>query len=157
MSQRRRRLVATAALAQSAFSITAHAQAREHAFITGMCTLPDTMFDMNSVASTPSRTPALKPTASIPNFLHDNPRPPGYEGTVVVAFVVDARGVVVPSTVAVMSSSDPALSDWACTAARQLVFVPAEDGGHPVAAEATMPLTFRRPALPAPKDSTRRQ
>jgi TonB family protein len=142
-------------LAQIAFTMTAHAQAREHVFVTGMCTVPDTAFDMNSVASTPSRKPALRPMAPIPNFLHDNPRPPGYEGTVVVAFVVDARGGVVPSTVAVMSSTDPALSDWACTAARQLAFDPAEDGGHPVAAEAMMPWTFRRP-VPALRDSTGR-
>jgi TonB family protein len=110
-------------------------------FRTGMCPAP------NSVA-TPDLSAVVDGPAEPPRLLVDPPRYPdevrrdGYRGQVVLALVVDTLGVPMPGTAAVMSSTDPVLSRWACATARVLRFAPARHQGRPVAAQAVQPFAY---------------
>jgi TonB family protein len=114
-------------------------------FLTGMCTTPESDLGLDSLVARPERPPAIAPGFRMAPF-PDSLRAPGYEGTVETAFVVDVDGAVRAGTVAVMSSTDPALSRWACDAVPAMRFVPAQDGGRPVATQILVPFSYRIPA-----------
>ena len=66
----------------------------------------------------------------------------GQQGRVLLRVMVSAAGE--PSSVAVAASSGhPLLDRAALEAVRHWRFVPAEQGGHPVAAVADVPIVFR--------------
>jgi TonB family protein len=69
-------------------------------------------------------------------------REAGTAGTVMLRFVLDPRGRVVPGTVEVVSSTDPAFEQPARDITREMIFSPAKLNGHAVRVEVTLPLQF---------------
>jgi TonB family protein len=69
-------------------------------------------------------------------------REAGTSGTVMLRLVLDARGRVVPGTVEVISSTDPAFEQPALDTAGEMSFSPAKLGGQPVRVAVTLPLQF---------------
>ncbi|HEX5437801.1 MAG TPA: TonB family protein [Gemmatimonadaceae bacterium] len=136
----------------TAVALPLHAQQSTPVFLTGPCSRTDSarVVSLESVVASPEVAPmqkaGMRPPAAPSETQHA-----GYDGKVVVAFVVNAKGRVDPASVFVMSSSDSALSRWACRAAPDIQFSPARDHGHAVAAQAMLPFVFRGP--PAVKDS----
>lgn len=126
------------------------AQDGQHPFVRGPCAASDSALAPGSYVEQPERLPALKSGATFPSY-PDTVRTPGYSGRVVVAFVVEANGRVRPGSVAVISSTDPVLSRWACTAVLKVRFVPGRVRGKAVASQAVMPFEYRSapPAAPA--------
>ena len=112
------------------------------AFLTGVCTISDSLPDMSSVVAEPEARPSLLSMDSLPV-------PPtwasraDHDAKVVAAFVVDADGSVRPGTVGVMSSPDSALSRWACDMVPLMRFKAARHHGQAVAAQVLMPLAVR--------------
>jgi outer membrane biosynthesis protein TonB len=132
----------------------AHAQAAEArggAFLIGMCVHSDSL-DTRPYVEQPQRAAAQKRGMHLPPF-PEALRRPGWEGTVVAAFVVEVDGHVRPGSVAIISSDDPLLSEWACRAVPTMELYPARDDGHPVAAQALLPFTYRGPRITPPADS----
>jgi hypothetical protein len=75
--------------------------------------------------SAPRLLPGTVPGA--PMFLRD--RSGNYRGRVLLSFVVDSTGWVVPGTISVDESTDARLSEWACKVAVVLRYRPAHKGG----------------------------
>ena len=65
-----------------------------------------------------------------------------YEGRVVLAFVVDAEGRVIPGTSSIVESTDARLSEWACSIVADLRYVPATMAGKPVMALKEQPPSY---------------
>lgn len=124
--------------------------AGQDGFRTGMCRDADstTAPDLSHVVSAPAEPPRL--LVGPPRF-PDEVRRHGYRGQVVLALVVDTLGVPVPATAAIMSSTDPVLSRWACAAARVLRFTPARHDGGPVAAQAVQPFSYTAQVIRRPE------
>lgn len=136
--------------------IAAPAQATDAAqpFITGPCTASDSPMNLDSLVAEPEVRPtvlamdgSLVPPADVRANDHDM--------KMVVAFVVDTNGSVRPGTVALISSTDAALSKWACGVVPRMRFNAARDHGRAVATQVLMPFTFRPPgnSVPAPVSS----
>ena len=121
-------------------------------FVTGPCSPPDSlaMASLSQVVSNPEVPPMQKSGQGLPDFPAEVQRA-GYNGKVVVAFIVTAHGRVDPTSVVVMSSTDSRLSRWACKATPSIRFVPARDHGHAVTTQTMLPFIYHGP--PA-KDST---
>ena len=144
---RRHALLALLALsvAPSFRAIVAQNEGAKPPFLTGMCTTPDSDLGFDSLVVRPERPPAIAPGFRMAPF-PDTLRRPGYEGSVEAALVVGTDGAVRSGTVAVMSSTDPVLSRWACDAVPAMRFVPAQEGGRPVATQVLVPFSYRVPA-----------
>jgi TonB family protein len=106
-----------------------------------MCPRADSVAapDLSAVVDSPAEPPRL--LVGPPRY-PDEVRRDGYQGQVVLAMVVDTLGVPMPGTVAVMRSTDPVLSRWACAAARVLRYAPARHEGRPVPAQAVQPFAY---------------
>lgn len=124
------------------------------ASLTGPCTRTgsSSVISLKGIVDNPETPPMLKSGWHLPDFPAEVERP-GYEGKVVVAFIVNDHGRVEPSSVVVMSSTDSLLSRWACKVIPGIRFEPARDHGHPVRTQAVMPFIYH--GLPA-TDSTDR-
>lgn len=121
--------------------VSAQEPATTKPFLTGMCS-PDLFVDPDSIVAQPEQAPTLPVGFIMPRF-PDALHRPGYEGTVSVAFIVNADGSVRPRSVAVMQSTDPVLSRWACDSVPTIRFVPARHHGRAVATQVVMPFTYR--------------
>jgi outer membrane biosynthesis protein TonB len=123
----------------------ARAQATAPGFRTGFCVAPDTSGTLHpalaAMVSEPAEPPQLRPGSTMPAF-PDEVHRDGYQGLVVLAFVVDTLGRVVPETAEVVRSTDPALSRWGCRVVGTLRFAPARHEGRPVFAQAMQPFTY---------------
>jgi outer membrane biosynthesis protein TonB len=108
------------------------------------------MMALDSVTAHPEMPASLKRGTTLPPFPKAIMRP-GYDAVVMVAFVVDDRGRVVPASVFVMSSTDPILSRWACKIVPDIRFNPAEERGRAVASQTSLPFVLHGPPV---KDST---
>jgi len=64
------------------------------------------------------------------------------EGEVLAQFVVDARGMVEPSTLHVLKSTDPAFTKAVAAALPTMRFTPARVHGRPVKQVVELPFTF---------------
>lgn len=138
---RRTTLSTSLAVSVALPALSLSAQEERPPFLTGMCRPSVSSVASDSIVDRPERPPSLAPGSEIPRF-PEVLRRPGYNGTVVAAFVVDASGTVRPEAVAVMSSSDPILSTWACGVVPAMRFVPAWHGGRAVATEVRMPFRY---------------
>jgi TonB family protein len=113
-------------------------------FVTGVCTVSDSLLNLDALVVEPETAAELLSAVSMP-------MPPaqahaaGFEAKVVVAFIVDTTGVVRAGTTAVMSSTDAELSRWACDAVPQMRFTAARDHGRAVATQVMMPFSVRVP------------
>jgi len=121
------------------------AQATAADFRTGFCIAPDTSGTLHpalaAMVSEPAQPPQWLPASPLPAF-PDEVRRDGYQGLVVMAFVVDTLGRVVPETAEVVRSTDPVLSRWGCRVVATLRFAPARHEGRPVFAQAMQPFTY---------------
>lgn len=88
--------------------------------------------------SAPRLLPGTVPVA--PLFLRD--RAGNYRGRVLLSFVVDTTGWVVPGTISVEESTDARLSEWACKVAVMLRYRPAHKNGVPVHVLKDQPLSY---------------
>lgn len=134
-------VVGLAVIPLVAVTRSAAGQAQSAEFRTGMCQNADsaTAPDLSAVVEAPAVPPRLLGgPPKYPTELHRD----GYRGEVVLALVVDTLGVPVPGTAAVMSSTDPVLTRWACAAARVLRYAPARHEGRPVAAQVVQPFAY---------------
>jgi TonB family protein len=138
---RRTTLSTSLAVSVALPALSLSAQEERPPFLTGMCSASESSVASDSIVDRPERPPSLAPGSEIPRF-PDVLRRPGYDGTVVAVFVVDASGTVRPDAVAVMSSSDPILSAWACSVVPAMRFVPAWHDGRAVATEVRMPFRY---------------
>jgi len=125
---------------------TAHAQMANvrRPFLTGVCTVSDSLVNLDALVADPETAAELLSTVSVPmppTQAHDA----GFEAKVVVAFIVDTTGMVRAGTTAVMSSTDAELSRWACDAVPQMRFTAARDHGRAVATQVMMPFSVRVP------------
>jgi hypothetical protein len=75
-----------------------------------------------------------------PLFLRD--RSGNYRGRVMLSFVVDTTGWVVPGTISVDESTDARLSEWACKVAVTLRYRPAHKSGVAVYVLKDQPLSY---------------
>lgn len=137
--------VALCVLLLATVTVPAHAQGSV-SFRTGPCVTPDSTpaVNLTDVVDAPEVRASLKPATGFPAYPSEIRRP-GYEGQVVVAFIVDKHGKVDPRSVMVMSSTDPLLSRWACQATPGIAFYPAKDHGHPVASQTMLPFVYHGP------------
>src|SRR5690349_9992526 len=113
-----------------------HAQQAAAPFLTGSC-VADTNADLGEFVENPEQAPSIRRDtyiAPFPDTLHRA----GYEGKVVVAFIVDRDGHVRNGRVTVLSSTDPVLSRWACAAVPKMRLEPARDHGRKVASQAVL-------------------
>ena len=88
--------------------------------------------------SAPRLLPGTVPIA--PRFLRD--RSGNYRGRVLLSFVVDTTGWVVPETISVDESTDARLSEWACKVAVMLRYRPAYKNGVAVYVLKDQPLSY---------------
>jgi TonB family protein len=95
---------------------------------------------LSAVVGTPERAPIAIPSPLPP--YPDEVRRDGYRGRVVLAMVVDTLGSPVARTAAVLESTDPALSRWACGAVARLRYQPAQHEGRPAFAQAVQPFFY---------------
>jgi TonB family protein len=126
----------------------ARAQQPSAPFLTGNCATSDTIADPGQYVEQPEKPAAIRRDIPIPPF-PDTVHRAGYEGKVVVAFIVEADGRVRQGKIAVVSSTDPALSRWACTSMPKMRLDPARDHGRKVASQVILPFAFSVPAAPA--------
>lgn len=115
-------------------------------FLTGPCDQTASLVDLDSLVAVPEVQPSLAvfdsvlvPPAELRSRDHDM--------KVVVAFVVDTNGAVRPGHNAIMSSTDTALSRWACGMVTRLRFQPARDHSRAVATQVMMPFAFQAPVV----------
>jgi hypothetical protein len=109
-------------------------------FVTGDCpTRSAASVKWDDVVTAPEQ-PARLLAASFPIPAHL--RRDGYAGKVILAMVIDTAGRVMPGTVSIGQSTDPALSAWACTIAFNLRFTPALVAGRPVNSTGEQPLSY---------------
>ena len=120
-------------------------------FLTGVCTTTDTVADLGQYVEQPEKPASIRPDIPIPPF-PDTVHRAGYEGKVVVAFIVEANGHARPGKIAVVSSTDPVLSRWACTSIPKMRLEPARDHGKKVASQVILPFAYSVPAA-APASS----
>lgn len=123
-------------------------------FLTGPCIASSSSMNLDSLVAEPEVRPSLRTMDSLlvpPADVRAN----DHDMKMVVALVVDTNGSVRPGTVALMSSTDSALSKWACDAVPRMRFNAARDHGRAAATQVLMPFTFRPPAniVPAPVGS----
>ena len=78
-------------------------------------------------------------------------RRPGYSGSVKVGLVVNADGKVRPGRVTVLSSTDSALTRWACDAVSTSGWLRPQSQGHAVPAQMVLPFDLR---VPSPASET---
>ena len=138
----------------AALGVPLQAQQPATPFVTGPCSRADSaaIADLARTVDAPEVPPTLKPGMSLPPFPAEVHHA-GYNGKVVVAFIVTAHGRVEPGSVMVMSSTDSVLSRWACKVTPGIRFNPAREHGHPVATQTMLPFVYHGP--PA-KDSASR-
>lgn len=147
-----RRLILLLALALPLCAAANAQDTTHHQFLRGLCVGNDSALAPASYVEHPERPAALTPSSRIPVFPRSTRA--GYNGRLVAAFVVDADGRVRPGSVAVISSTDPELSAWACKAVPTIAFEPGRDHGKKVASQAVMPFEYRSQL---PRDTTPRR
>lgn len=108
------------------------------------------MIDLGDVVDQPDQPPRIIPSRDMPPFPAFLRRP-GYNGSVALGFVVNADGKVRPGTATVLSSTDSALTRWACDAVPHIRLAPAQSKGHAVPAQFVLPFTYR---VPSPRSET---
>ena len=118
-------------------------------FLTGNCATTDTVADPGQYVEQPEKPAAIRRDIPIPPF-PDTVHRAGYEGKVVVAFIVEADGRVRQGKIAVVSSTDPVLSRWACTSIPKMRLEPARDHGRKVASQVILPFAYSVPAATPP-------
>lgn len=94
-----------------------------------------------SLFAAPIATRAQSATADSTFLIGDCPTRSA-ASRIVLAMVIDTAGRVMPGTVSIGQSTDPALSAWGCTIAFDLRFTPALLAGKPVNATGEQPLSF---------------
>jgi hypothetical protein len=134
---------AVMALALVAFpgSSLAQSPTADSTFLTGDCpTRSAGSVKWDDIVTAPDR-PARLLAASAPRF-PTHLRRDGYSGRIVLAMVIDTAGRVMPGTVSIAESTDPALSAWGCMIAFDLRYMPARVAGKPVNATGEQPFSF---------------
>jgi hypothetical protein len=122
-------------------STQAQSSTADSTFVTGDCpTRSAGSVKWDDVVTAPEQ-PARLLAASFPMF-PAHLRRDGYAGKVILAMVIDTAGRVMPGTVSIGESTDPALSAWACTIAFNLRFTPALVAGRPVNSTGEQPLSY---------------
>jgi len=142
------RLASTSLLFLVSIAGIARAQQPPASFLTGNCATTDTVADPGQYVEQPEKPAAIRRDIPIPPF-PDTVHRAGYEGKVVVAFIVEADGRVRQGKIAVVSSTDPVLSRWACTSIPKMRLEPARDHGRKVASQVILPFAYSVPASPA--------
>ena len=118
------------------------AQAQAKDFLTGMCPVTDSLArpdlsDLVDEPAQPARLLAARPHTS------GEMRMEPMAGSVMVSFIIDTTGHIAPGGVAVMTSTDPRLSRWACASRDAYLFAPARSSdGKAVKSQVTMPLSY---------------
>jgi hypothetical protein len=135
--------------------LAAHVEAQKpKEFLTGMCPVPDSVAhpDLSALADEPAVKPKLlaaryefaisKARGIKPHEVSEEMRQ--FNGDLALAFVVDTAGRVIEGTMAVMSSPDPKMSRWICSAREGFYYSPARDStGKPVMAAASTSISFK--------------
>lgn len=143
----------TLLLSLVSFAGIARAQQPPAPFLTGNCATTDTVADPGQYVEQPEKPAAIRRDIPIPPF-PDTVHRAGYEGKVVVAFIVEADGRVRQRRITVVSSTDPVLSRWACTSIPKMRLEPARDHGKKVASQVILPFAYSVPATPADSKPT---
>jgi hypothetical protein len=139
-----RRTLSLAGLLVALVSVAASAQERVvgSESRTGKCGgagEPSIVWD--GVATDLEATPKLVGPAQLPAYPKSMYRD-NYVGRILLSFVIDTAGAVVPGTVQVVESNDQAFSEWGCSVANRLRYAPVKRGGRSVSALVPQPFTF---------------
>lgn len=110
---------------------------------TGKCRGPsEPAMNWDSVVVDLEVAPTFKKPPNLPRYPKSMYRD-GYAGRIMLSFVIDTEGKVMPGTVSVVQSNDPAFSEWGCDAAKRLQYEPVIRAGRPARALVGQPFTFR--------------
>jgi outer membrane biosynthesis protein TonB len=128
-----------ACAAAGAIASPAAAQSSERQGLTGDCARHGAAPDLATVVASPDTLSRLvSPRQRTPKFVLRD----GYRGHVLVAFVVDTSGRPERNTTAIVESTDPALTAWACQIAPSLRFTASWADGHRVRSQVAIPFDF---------------